>query len=45
MTHLKVGDPAPDFEALDEQNQTVRLSDFRGKRVILYFYPKDNTPG
>jgi peroxiredoxin Q/BCP len=45
MADLKVGDPAPDFEALDDQNQTVRLSDLRGKRVVLYFYPKDNTPG
>ena len=45
MADLKVGDPAPDFEALDDQNQTVRLSDFRNKRVVLYFYPKDNTPG
>ena len=45
MADLKVGDPAPEFEALDDQNQTVRLSDLRGKRVVLYFYPKDNTPG
>ena len=45
MADLKVGDPAPDFEALDDQGQTVRLSDFRGTRVVLYFYPKDNTPG
>src|SRR5437764_13420126 len=45
MADLKVGDPAPEFEALDDHNQTVRLSDFRGKRVVLYFYPKDNTPG
>ena len=45
MANLNVGDPAPDFEALDDRNQTVRLSDFRGKRVVLYFYPKDNTPG
>jgi peroxiredoxin Q/BCP len=45
MTQLKAGDPAPEFEALDDRNQTVRLSDLRGKRVVLYFYPKDNTPG
>ncbi len=42
---LKAGDPAPDFEALNEDGQPVRLSDFKGKRVIIYFYPKDNTPG
>jgi len=45
MVELKVGDPAPDFEAQDDQNQTVRLQDLRGKRVVIYFYPKDNTPG
>jgi peroxiredoxin Q/BCP len=42
---LKVGDEAPDFEALTDTGQTVRLSDYRGQRVVLYFYPKDNTPG
>ena len=42
---LKIGDPAPDFELLSDTGQTVKLSDFRGKRVILYFYPKDDTPG
>jgi peroxiredoxin Q/BCP len=45
MAELHVGDPAPDFEALDDKGQTVRLSDFRGRRVVIYFYPKDNTPG
>ena len=45
MAELKIGDPAPDFEAKTDANQTVKLSDFRGKRVILYFYPKDDTPG
>jgi peroxiredoxin Q/BCP len=45
MATLKVGDPAPDFEVQNDQNETVRLSDLRGKRVVLYFYPKDNTPG
>jgi peroxiredoxin Q/BCP len=45
MADLQVGDPAPDFEAVNDENQTVHLSDFRGKRVVLYFYPKDNTPG
>ena len=40
-----VGDLAPDFELPDERGQTVRLADFRGRRVVLYFYPKDNTSG
>lgn len=44
LTHLRVGDIAPDFEALDQDEKTVRLADFRGEKVILYFYPKDNTP-
>ena len=42
---LKVGDTAPDFEALSDSGKTIKLSDFRGKRVVLYFYPKDSTPG
>jgi thioredoxin-dependent peroxiredoxin len=42
---LKVGDKAPDFEATDDQGKTVKLSDFKGKSVVLYFYPKDMTPG
>lgn len=42
---ISVGIPAPDFELLDDQNQTRRLADFRGQRVVLYFYPKDDTPG
>src|SRR5512142_3525456 len=42
---LKVGDPAPDFALPSDQGTTVRLSDFRGRRVVLYFYPKDDTPG
>jgi thioredoxin-dependent peroxiredoxin len=41
---LKIGAPAPDFELMSDTGQTVKLSDFRGKRVIVYFYPKDNTP-
>jgi len=45
MATLAAGDQAPDFEALDDRGQTVRLSDLRGRRVVLYFYPKDNTPG
>ena len=40
-----VGSPAPDFELLDENGQLVKLADFRGRRVVLYFYPKDDTKG
>src|SRR5262245_6388570 len=42
---LKAGDQAPGFEAVDDQGNTVKLSDLKGKRVVLYFYPKDDTPG
>jgi len=42
---LQVGDTAPDFEALSDSGKKIKLSDFRGKRVVLYFYPKDSTPG
>jgi peroxiredoxin len=42
---LKVGDAAPDFEVLDHHGNTVRLSALRGRRVVLWFYPKADTPG
>ena len=45
MAELQVGDPAPDFELETDTQGTIRLSDFRGRKVVLYFYPKDNTPG
>ncbi len=45
MTHLQVGDTAPDFTAKDQNGNDVSLKDFAGKKVILYFYPKDDTPG
>ncbi|HEY0245982.1 MAG TPA: thioredoxin-dependent thiol peroxidase [Mucilaginibacter sp.] len=45
MAKLKEGDKAPDFTANDQNGKTVSLSDFKGKTVILYFYPKDDTPG
>ena len=40
-----VGDPAPDFEVLDHRGETVRLSDLRGRKILLWFYPKADTPG
>lgn len=42
---LEVGTKAPDFTLLDKDGNTVSLADFTGKRVVLYFYPRDNTPG
>lgn len=45
MITLKPGDKAPDFEAKDQDGNNIKLSDYKGKKVILYFYPKDNTPG
>jgi thioredoxin-dependent peroxiredoxin len=45
MTNLKVGDIAPDFNGVDQEGRKVTLKDFNGKKLILYFYPKDDTPG
>jgi peroxiredoxin Q/BCP len=45
MATLNEGDLAPDFTGVDQQGRTIKLSDYRGKKVVLYFYPKDNTPG
>jgi len=42
---IKEGDPAPDFDLAADDGSRVRLSDLRGRKVILYFYPKDDTPG
>jgi peroxiredoxin Q/BCP len=42
---IKEGQPAPDFELPDQSGSPVRLSSFRGRKVVLYFYPKANTPG
>lgn len=42
---LTIGQKAPSFTLLDDKGQKVRLSDFKGKKVVLYFYPKDDTPG
>lgn len=45
MSNLKEGDKAPAFSAKDQKGKLVHLSDFSGKKLILFFYPKDNTPG
>ncbi len=42
---LKIGDKAPEFTLKDKNQNDISLSDFKGKKIILYFYPKDNTPG
>jgi peroxiredoxin Q/BCP len=44
-TPLKAGDPAPDFTATTTDGRTVSLQDFRGKKLVMYFYPMDDTPG
>lgn len=44
ITHLNEGDKAPNFEGLDQDGKTIKLADYAGKKVILYFYPRDNTP-
>ncbi|SFS32564.1 thioredoxin-dependent thiol peroxidase [Lutibacter maritimus] len=45
MNTLKVGDKAPNFEALDQNGNTVKLADYKGKKLVLFFYPKASTPG
>lgn len=45
MTSLKQGDKAPEFTAKDQNGNPISLSQFKGKKVVLYFYPKDSTPG
>ena len=45
MTHLKVGDKAPEFTAINQDEKEVKLSDFKGKKLVLFFYPKASTPG
>jgi thioredoxin-dependent peroxiredoxin len=45
VPELTVGEQAPDFETVDDANHKVKLSDLRGRRVVLYFYPKDDTAG
>lgn len=45
MTTLEAGDKAPDFSVEDQDGNTVKLSDFKGKKLVLFFYPKASTPG
>lgn len=45
MVELNIGDTAPDFSAKDTQGNTVTLSNYKGNSIVLYFYPKDDTPG
>lgn len=45
MSHVKVGDKAPEITGTDQHGKKVSLSDFKGKKLVLYFYPKDDTPG
>jgi len=45
MTSLSKGDKAPEFHGLNQSNEKVSSENFKGKKLILYFYPKDNTPG
>ncbi len=45
MTHLKTGDAAPDFSGTLQDGSTVSLDDYRGQKLIMFFYPKDDTPG
>ncbi|MBG7628819.1 MAG: thioredoxin-dependent thiol peroxidase [Bacteroidetes bacterium] len=45
MTTLKAGDKAPNFEALDQTGKTIKLLDYQGKKLVLFFYPKASTPG
>ena len=42
---IKIGNKAPDFESINQNGSKIKLSDFIGKKVVLYFYPRDNTPG
>ena len=45
MTNLKAGDKAPNFSAANQDGKTISLSDFKGKKLVLFFYPKASTPG
>lgn len=45
MTHLKIGDKAPNFSGIDENGKTHTLQDYKGKKLVVFFYPKADTPG
>lgn len=45
MKHLKIGDSAPEFKVKNQSDRMVELNQFKGKKLVIYFYPKDNTPG
>lgn len=45
MKHLKIGDKAPNFEGIDQHGNNISSKDYAGKKTVIYFYPKDNTPG
>lgn len=45
MTTLKEGNKAPEFKTTDQNGKTISLADYKGKKIVLYFYPKDDTPG
>jgi thioredoxin-dependent peroxiredoxin len=45
MSHITVGQPAPYFEGINQNGDTVSLDTYKGKKLVLYFYPKDDTPG
>ena len=45
MTHLKVGDTAPEINSVDQNGEKITLDQYKGKKLVLYFYPKDMTPG
>jgi peroxiredoxin Q/BCP len=45
MTHLKIGDTAPEINSVDQNGSTITIEQFKGKKIVLYFYPKDMTPG
>ena len=42
---LEIGEKVPNFQSIDQNDQSIKLSDYQGKKVIIYFYPKDDTPG
>ena len=45
MTTLQIGEKAPNFSSLDQNGNTIKLNDYKGKKLVLFFYPKASTPG